>query len=230
MYCVNCGVKLAPTEQKCPLCNTTVYHPDVPRAAAEPLYPGQRMPATRSSRKGVSGAVIILFCIPLLICFFADWLYNDKLTWFGYVAGALVVAYVAFALPQWFIKPNPVIFVPSSFVTVLVYLQYIEWMTDGAWFWRFAMPVVGGLGLIVSAVVTLAYYLHRGRLYIFGGAFIVTGVWTVVIEYCLDITFGLRYVGWSVYPLITLALIGALLIYLAIHPAAREVIERKLFF
>ena len=29
MYCVNCGVKLAPTESVCPLCGTRVYHPDL---------------------------------------------------------------------------------------------------------------------------------------------------------------------------------------------------------
>jgi len=39
MYCVNCGVKLSDTEKRCPLCQTAVYHPELPRKEAEPLYP-----------------------------------------------------------------------------------------------------------------------------------------------------------------------------------------------
>ena len=31
MYCVNCGVKLADTEQFCPLCGVKALHPDVER-------------------------------------------------------------------------------------------------------------------------------------------------------------------------------------------------------
>ena len=37
MYCVRCGVKLADTEEKCPLCGTTVYHPDIRREEVFPL-------------------------------------------------------------------------------------------------------------------------------------------------------------------------------------------------
>lgn len=28
MYCIKCGVKLADSEKKCPLCNTIVCHPE----------------------------------------------------------------------------------------------------------------------------------------------------------------------------------------------------------
>ena len=29
MYCVKCGVELADSEKKCPLCGTPVFHPDI---------------------------------------------------------------------------------------------------------------------------------------------------------------------------------------------------------
>ena len=51
----------------------------------------------------------------------------------------------------------------------------------------------------------------------------------LLIEYLLDITFGRAFVGWSIYPLAVLILLGGLLIYLAIDRSAREVMERKLF-
>ena len=38
-YCVNCGVKLAKSEKKCPLCNTKVINPNLSNDTFEPAYP-----------------------------------------------------------------------------------------------------------------------------------------------------------------------------------------------
>ena len=141
-----------------------------------------------------------------------------------------MVAYVAFALPLWFKKPNPVIFVPCTFVAIGLYLLYINLATGGNWFMHFAFPIVGGMGLILCAVVTLLYYIRRGRLYILGGAFMALGVFVMLIEFLMGITFHLQFVGWSIYPLVVLVLLGGLLIYFAINDSAREIMERKLFF
>lgn len=230
MYCIRCGVKLADTEKKCPLCETMVYHPDFKPGAELPLYPGNKMPKHNGSSKALNGAIIILFCIPLLVCFFADLSLDGKMEWFGYVAGALAVSYVAVALPLWFQAPNPVIFVPCDFAAIALYLWYIAWATGGGWFWVFALPVVGGLCLITCAVVTLTQYLRRGRLYIFGGTFTALGGFMLLVEYRMGTAFGLPFIGWSIYPLIVLVLCGALLMYLAINGAARETLKRKLFF
>ena len=230
MYCIKCGVKLADTEKKCPLCNTIVCHPNFKQTAERPLYPSNKMPKNDSGSKALNGAVIILFFIPLLVCFFADLSLDGKIEWFGYVAGALMLSYVAFALPLWFKKPNPVIFVPCNFVAIALYLLYINFATGGSWFLSFAFPVVGGICLITCTVVTLMHYLHRGRLYILGGAFMALGVFMLLVEFLLKVTFGLRFIGWSIYPLVVLLLFGGLLIYIAINNAAREMIERKLFF
>ena len=230
MYCVNCGVKLANTEKKCPLCSTTVYHPDIAQPTQQPLYPSNRFPKRNSGTKVLNGAVIILFFIPLLVCFFADQSIDGRIEWFGYVAGALLVSYIVFALPLWFHKPNPVIFSPCDFAAVGLYLLYINLQTGGNWFLPFALPVVGGFSLICCTVITLLHYLRRGKLYIFGGAFMATGAFVLLVELLTNITFGLQFVGWSIYPLVVLMLLGGLLIYLAINGVAREMIERKIFF
>ena len=128
MYCIKCGVKMADTEPKCPLCGTAVCHPDFIGIEATPLYPTHRVPKTHSNSKVLSGALIILFLIPLLVCLVADWQANGRLDWFGYVAGAAIVVYVALILPLWFRKPNPVIFVPCNFATVGLYLMYINFV------------------------------------------------------------------------------------------------------
>lgn len=230
MYCINCGVKLAESELKCPLCGTAVYHPDLPQAPHDPLYPSDRMPQNKSGAKALGGAIIILFCIPLLVTFFGDLQTNGSLNWFGYVAGALIVVYTLFALPLWFRKPNPVIFVPCDFAAVTLYLMYINLVTDGDWFLTLALPITVAVCLLVCTPITLIRYVKKGILYIIGGTFMGLGGFIVLIEHLLQLTFDLPFIGWSMYPLVVMFLLGGLLIYLAIDRNAREAIAQKLFF
>ena len=164
------------------------------------------------------------------ICFMADLQRDGVINWFGYAAGGLLLGYVAFALPKWFKKPNPVIFVPCDFAAALLFLLYVNFETGGNWFLTYAFPITGAVALIVCAMVTLLYYLKRVRLYIWGGGLIAFGALMPLIEFLLKVTFNVRFIGWSIYPLIVLALLGGALIYLAIDASAREMMERKLFF
>lgn len=230
MYCVKCGVKLADTEKRCPLCETAVYHPEVAREDADPLFPNEKMPKRGSIRALLCGAVIILFLIPMITTLLSDIRRDGNFDWFGYVCGGLILAYVVFALPMWFKKPNPVIFAPCDFAAAALYLLYVNIATGGEWFLTFALPVVGGAAIITCTYVTLTHYLKRGRLYVIGGCVIATGALAAAIELLIDLTFGLQFIGWSLYPLISLMLVGGLLIYLAISSSAREWLERLLFF
>ena len=99
MYCANCGVCLGDAEQRCPLCGTAAYHPDLPEQGGAPLYPRDRMPRAKPASKGIHGVIIFLFLFPLYICFLSDWRPEGVLVWFGYVAGALAIIYMALALP-----------------------------------------------------------------------------------------------------------------------------------
>lgn len=230
MYCVNCGVRLADTEEKCPLCNTAPGEPLARREPARALYPKNRYPEAAVKPGAINGALLILLLIPLLVTFFVDLQTGQKLDWFWYVAGALVLAYVVLALPIWFRKPNPVIFVPCDFAASALYLLLINLLTGGKWYLSFALPLTVSVGLIVTTVVVLLRYLRKGRLYIFGGASIAMGTVMLLLEWLLSVTFQVAFVGWSVYPLTVLALLGGLLIFLAINSSARERMERKFFF
>lgn len=230
MYCVNCGVKLADTEKKCPLCGTSICHPDIKRPETEPLYPKDRMPKKASGSKAINGAIIIIFLIPLFATLFFDITNNGRFEWFGYVAGGLLLSYVSFALPLWFKKPNPTIFVPCSFATATLYLMYINFATKGDWFLTFALPIMAAFCAVTTAAVALLRYVKKGKLYTVGGLMMGLGATVLLTEFLLVDTFSLAFVGWSIYPAAVLIMVGAILIYLAISKPAREVIERKFFF
>ena len=230
MYCVKCGVALGDTEKQCPLCGTPVYHPELVREEAEPLYPHDSMPPKQPHPWGILLIVTILFLLPMSICVTADWSVNGQLNWSGYVVGVLLMLYTMFVLPSWFRKPNPVVFVPVSFGAIALFLLYVCLANNGSWFLPFAFPVTGFLCLLVTTVVVLARYVRKGLLYVFGGASLAMGGFMVLLEFLLHITFGLPGIGtWSFYPLIVFFLLGITLILIAIVPSFRESLSKKFF-
>lgn len=230
MYCVKCGVKLADTEKSCPLCGTRAFHPDLDQSEGELIYPAGKYPAREAHPLGFPIFATAVFLIPIIIVLLCDLRFSRAITWSGLVVGAILLIYVTLILPLWFRSKNPVIFVPCSFAAIGLYLMYINFATDGDWFLSFAFPIWGCVAVIVIAATALLYYVGKGKLYIFGGSFIALGAVMPLLEFLLHYTFHTsKMIGWSFYPLVSLGLIGALLIFLGICRPAREVMERKFF-
>lgn len=230
MYCIKCGVNLSDTEKICPLCGTRVYHPDIVQEEGENLYPKGKYPKKQAKALGMPIFLSVAFLLPLLISMFCDMYLHQKITWSGYVIGALILAYIPIVLPLWFRKPNPVVFVPCTFVATGMYVWYVNYITGGEWFLSFAFPVCGFFGIIITTVTVLLRYVKKGMFYIVGGAFVATGIFMPVFEFLLSHTFRtVPFVGWSFYILIVLALIGLYLIFLGFCRPAREFVERKFF-
>lgn len=230
MYCVNCGVKLSDTEKRCPLCQTTVYHPELPRKEAAPLYPEGLGPEIQVNPLLMQFIVSACYLLAMAVCLVCDLQLSGGIVWAGYVIGGLLLSYVVIILPLWFHKPNPVIFVPCDFAAAGLYLLYINLATGGKWFLSFAFPVTGFVGLVVTAVVVLRRYIRRGRLYVFGGAILAMGGFMPLMEFLLTVTFpGIPFIGWYLYPLIALGLLGGMLIFLAICRPARHAMAQKFF-
>ncbi|MBE6958001.1 MAG: hypothetical protein E7447_02455 [Ruminococcaceae bacterium] len=229
MYCVNCGVKLSDTEKRCPLCQTAVYHPELPRKEAEPLYPEGLGPEIQVNPLLMQFIVTACYLLAMAVCLVCDLQLGDGIVWAGYVIGGLLLSYVVIILPLWFKNPNPVIFVPCDFVAAGLYLLYINLATGGKWFLSFAFPVAGFVGLVVTAVVVLRRYIRRGRLYVFGGAILAMGGFMPLMEFLLTITFPIPFIGWYLYPLIALGLAGGMLLFLAICKPARHAMAQKFF-
>lgn len=229
MYCVKCGIKLADSEETCPLCNTGVGQ--IPeRKPGPPLYPKDRPYRRKLNGGAANGALLILWLIPVLVTAFVDLQRDWSLSWSLYVIGALALGYVAVGLPAWFQRPNPVIFVPCTFGAVSLYLLLVERLTGGSWFLLFGLPVTGSFALVVTAVVALLRYIRKGRLYIVGGGIMALGAVLVLTEFLMTATFHRAFIGWSVCPMIVLLLLGGMLIFLGINATARERMERRFFF
>lgn len=230
MYCINCGVELADTESVCPLCDMPVTIPEGMNVTGKPLFPREIYPEQPRPGKIFPVTMTALSILAILVMILCD-LAGGSIGWCDYAIGGLLTAYTGIVLPTWFRKPNPVVFAPCFFAAGIVFLLYLDLSSGGGWFLPFAFPVAGAVMLIVTTAVTLLRYLRKGRLYIIGGILMAFGGLMVLIEGLLTLTFaGVPFLGWSVYPLGALFLMGGFLIFLGICRPAREIMKRKLFF
>ena len=230
MYCIKCGVELAASEKVCPLCGTRVYHPELGTPTGEPTYP-PRHPEHRHINRHAPLSLITLATVMLCLqMVFLDMRVGEGLRWSYYAAGALVVCYILAVLPIWFRRPNPVIFVPCDFATVMLYVWGVNELTGGDWFLSFAFPVIGMIGLLTTAVITLCRYVRGGYFFIWGGAVLLLGAYIVLLEMFIHITFSpIHHIFWSFYPLIGCVLLGAFLLLAGMCRPLREALEKKFF-
>ncbi len=229
MYCVKCGVKLSEGQTVCPLCETKVYHPDINVTEAN-TYPKIPFKSEEFNRKGLMFVLTMIFLVPFILPVLLELGWHNDVSWSGYASGGTLIFYVAFIMPYWFKRPNPVIFTPVTFALTIALLLFICLETGGNWFMSFAFPVAGSLGIIVTASIAVLYYVKKGCLYTIGGTLIALGMWTVLLEYDIRTTFGVATpFYWSMAPLTVLSVVGIMLIVIAIVKPLKESL-RRIFF
>ena len=230
MYCIKCGVKLADSEKKCPLCGTVPYHPEIAPNSGKPTYKAGIKPKQAMNKYAVMVLISVFYAIAMILLVLCDVMVTKSISWSFYAAGGLLLSYIFLILPLWFKKPNPVVFVPVDFFTAALYLFGVNHFTEGNWFLSFAFPVTGIACLMVTAVVALCYYVKKGYYFIFGGFVIGCGVFTALIELFVWLTFDIsKYYFWSIYPLVACVLLGMAFIVIGICPAFRDRVQKKFF-
>lgn len=230
MYCIKCGARLSDGQKVCPICETKVYHPDIHIPDGMDTYPKKEFQSEEFNPKGVLFVITVITAIAMAIPLLFELTWHTRVGWSGYVAGGIILAYIIFILPFWFKNANPVIFVPCDFAATTIFLWYVNFQVEGNWFLTFAMPITLSFGMIICAVITVMRYVKRGSLYTFGGGLIALGAWTVLIEFLIYVTFGVRSpVVWSSCSFATLFLFGMMLIVIAIVKPLKESL-RRIFF
>lgn len=229
MYCIKCGAHLSDGQTTCPICNTRVYHPDF-IIEEKSTYPKGAFVSEEFNPKGLLFFLTILCLIPLLLPIILELTWMGRVSWSGYVAGGTILFYLGFILPFWFKHPSPTIFIPILLFAITGYLLYICLQSGGTWFWAFAFPLMMSLTAIISAETALLQYLKRGKLYIVGGGLISLGVWSVLLEVLINLSFDTAAAfRWSSAPLTIFSLLGIALIVIGIVKPFKESL-RRIFF
>lgn len=233
-YCVHCGVELAKSEARCPLCGTVVYDPQ------EPWKRPERMPYPEVSETlrphmdrrffASMGGVILL--IPLVITMLCDLLSTGAVTWSAYVAGALMLLYVVFVLPFFFKRFRAFPCLSLDCLAVLLYLLGIQYALGESWFLPVALPITLVCSLCFLVPV-LIFTQERGVSFLTKVASILFAAGTAVIG--IEIVLSLHGLGtvslkWSPFALVPCFVLGAAALMLKKRVKLREQIRRRLYF
>ncbi|MBQ7063662.1 MAG: hypothetical protein IJM90_02045 [Firmicutes bacterium] len=232
MYCVKCGVELADTETKCPLCGTVVYHPDLPvtEPADRPLYPSYQPPVRKKGyRPGVILIMALICLLPIGICLPVDLKTNHSIVWSGYVIGGVVLTFIFVALPILFQKKHPYLLAALLFASTAGFLFYIERQTGGHWFLTLALPMLAIFLLFAEGTIFLLRRTKVDLLKLIAGHCVILGLCMVVLELLICLTFQMKMSFWSYYPLAVLGITGCILGFIAGNQALRESLYKKFF-
>lgn len=232
-YCVNCGVELADSERRCPLCQTEVVNPNAPwqEPAERPYSRHVDTMLRRIDRRYFATLAALLMTIPCIITVFLDIITGGGLTWSAYVIGAAAVIYVVVLLPFFFKKYHAVIFLGADCAAVLLYLLFIETTIGGSWFMPLGLPVTVSASVCLLALALLFTKAKLSIILKTGAVLIAIGVFVVCAEIIISLyTFHAIRFAWSLYALIPCVVLGVATLVLEHRQNFKERVKRRLFY
>ena len=230
-YCPKCGVELAPSQDRCPLCNTPVQREEA-AASPYPVADGVRAaPATPRKRRTFAAACAILLLIPVLTCVVCDLNIDGTLAWSRYVLVSFGLLYVYLLMPMVLLRHRLPICVCLDFLATVGFLYGIERFSGGNWFLRFGLPLTVLVFAVTGLLILLILKSRWNLLKILSAVLIGMGICVMMIEWLINRSFfpG-RSMTWAVYTCIPCLLLGAALLVIDHNPACKQELRKRFFF
>ena len=231
-YCVNCGVELAPSEKKCPLCDTIVINPRSPWAepSKRPYSKHIERIMNQIDRRYGATLATLLLLIPMILSVISNILFDHQISWSKYVVGACICLFVLILVPMLNKKRRPYFFLFLDVMVILLYLGLIAQIT-GHFEWY--VPLAFPLTLSAYALALVILFVHRSKkIYgLYKGAVVLSamGIMAVIIEVVIFLSEKGKYYNWSLFVLIPCLMIGMIFVYIEQHKKVKDEIRRRLF-
>ncbi len=232
-YCVNCGVKLAASEAKCPLCNTLVINPnETGENKKEAVYSHryEDYPERKINTKYLVQIILSVIAVGVVVQTLCDFLVTLSISWSLYAIGAFGLL-VCFALPILTKLKSPYIATMIDLVALALYIYMIAVMTDGElWYYEFYLPLHFLSSIYIWCMVIFLRKKRRNYFRAGGISLLFISFLLVLIELLLDIYIvGKVYLIWSLCCAPLLLAIATLLLVIAARPKLREEMSRRLY-
>lgn len=228
-YCVNCGVELDATAERCPLCHTPVQNPRQPVDHDRPRpFPPERQEVPVTAKWELAVLISAMLASAAVCCGILN-LFLRAGWWSLYIIGAAVMLWIFLVPPLLRRGLSPVIQLLADMAAVAVYVLAIAWNLHGVstWYVHVALPIIIWLGAELLAVLLP---LRRGRSILSTITILIgaAGFFPVGIELFCDLYFhGVWEPRWS---LVVLTIGVALMIPLIVVrrvPSLREEVRRR---
>lgn len=232
-YCVNCGVKLEQSLDRCPLCNTPVINPnEVSFTHSVPPFPREKGQVEVVKRKDLAILLSVSLTAASVVCGLLNLLVFSVHPWSLYVIGACVVLWVLAIPAVIYTKLSLYVCLLFDGLAIGLYQYLISFNTRSHdWFYELALPVTV---LITAAAILFAFLVRR-----VSSAFLMTALYLFVelglfctgLELLIDRFRHTPYhLTWSAVVLSICSVIVIALITVLSRARLRNAVRRRLHF
>lgn len=233
-YCVNCGVELEKSEQRCPLCGVEVVNPAEPYDETTVVRPYpkhvERLNA-RIDRRYTAIFLSLLLLIPVFICIFTNVLTAGTISWSLYVLGGALVLFAWLLLPLMLNHRNVYVCVAVDGLAAAMFLLGVERIAQQSWFLRLGLPLAAIATLYALLLAWLCRRKNKRELFIKAAiALAASGVAVVLVECTIDFYRGLPlWPHWSAYALFPCVVLAVLVVLLNKRAKLKSELRRRFY-
>lgn len=232
-YCVNCGVELDASLERCPLCNTPVINPnEVTHTHSVPPFPKEKGQIEVVKSKDLAILLSVSLTAASVVCGLLNLFVFQGTAWSLYVIGACVVIWVL-AIPAVIYTRLPIyLCLLFDGLAIGLYQYLISFNTQNHdWFYELALPITA---LITLIALLFAFFVKK-----VSGAFLMIGVYVfssiallcvgieLLVERFLEVYYHLT---WSAVVLSICAVIVIAFITILSRTRLRNAVRRRLHF
>lgn len=231
-YCPKCGVELAGSEERCPLCHTpTPIMGDPLEARPYPLPDNAPIQAQMPKKRRTFAAVCaILLLIPVLTCVVCDINIDGAVTWSRYVLISTALVYVYIFPPLILLRRRMLTGILLDCVGTAGFLFGLECFTHGNWFLPFGLPLTVLVFLLFGCAILLVRKTPWNTLKILATILFGTGVFVMGLEWLINRSFfDGAPMTWAVYTFIPCMLLGAALLVIDRNPSCKQELRKRFF-
>ena len=231
-YCIRCGVELADSEPRCPLCGGPISE-TAEGGALRPVfaYPLDGQSALpRINRARFLPLLSVLFALPIIFSFFGDYDLHGHLDCAELATAALLLAYVVIVIPAT-LRTRPVFQLVLDLCCTEAALFFSALILQGDWFWLFAFPAA--LYPFASALLLILLRRKTGLpgLYIAALSCFSAGLYCLLLEWRINAVFHLRgSFFWSIFPFLVGIALAILLYFTERNHILKQKLARRFFF
>lgn len=227
-YCVNCGVKLAKSEKKCPLCHTIVYNPNVKEIEYEEAYSSKVETFNKVDKKYLSKLISLSLTMIGLISILCNLIISKEISWSIYVMSVIlyICSYLIFL-----VNKNVYISLVLQLVCLEILLFVIAYLNHGLhWYLYLLMPFI----MILFGYILLCTYLIKKRKHNFlkriSFCFGFTALTLIIIESGIDLYCdNVIKLTWSLYADLPILIISVIAFVLSFNKKMLDQIKRRIF-
>lgn len=232
-YCVNCGVKLDISLDKCPLCNTPVINPnELKKTEYSSPFAIQNGETEKVKSKDLIILTSVFLLTTALCCMLLNYLVFYKTLWSIPIIGLCAFIWVITIPPIAFEKMPVYISMFIDSLAMAGYLYMLSFMTSTkVWLTDLALPITALATVLVLTFTLLVKKVSASILAIALYFYIMIPILCIGIELLIRHYYAQQlHITWSAIVLVPCLIVDIALITILSRKRLREAVRRRLHF